>query len=85
MTDEPLLPFKSGLYHLAASRPEVDLVPVWIDNISRVMPKGELLPIPLLCGVAFGAPLRLAEGEEKSAFLARARAALLALAPGAGR
>ncbi|MEO3434814.1 lysophospholipid acyltransferase family protein [Inquilinus sp. CAU 1745] len=85
MTDEPLLPFKSGLYHLAASRPEVDLVPVWIDNISRVMPKGELLPIPLLCGVAFGAPLRLAEGEEKSAFLARTRAALLALAPGAGR
>ena len=80
-TDEPLLPFKSGLYHLARQRPDVDCVPVWIDNLNRVMPKGEFLPVPLLCSVAFGAPIRLDDGEEKQAFLARARAALLALSP----
>lgn len=80
-SEAPLLPFKGGLYQLAGARPRVELVPVWIDNISRVMPKGELLPIPLLCSITFGAPLHLAEGEPRDTFLARARAALLALAP----
>jgi 1-acyl-sn-glycerol-3-phosphate acyltransferase len=80
-TDEPLLPFRSGLFHLAGAVPEVELVPVWIDNIARVMPKGEMFPIPLLCAVIFGAPLRLEEGEAKDDFLARSRAALLTLRP----
>jgi 1-acyl-sn-glycerol-3-phosphate acyltransferase len=83
-TDEPLLPFRSGLYHLARATPDIELVPVWIDNISRVMPKGELLPIPLLCSVIFGAPIALSAGEEKDAFLERSRAALLALRPKEG-
>jgi 1-acyl-sn-glycerol-3-phosphate acyltransferase len=80
-TDEPLLPFRSGLYHLGKAKPEIELVPVWIDNISRVMPKGEMLPIPLLCSVIFGAPIGIAPGEDKTQFLERARAALLALRP----
>ena len=78
-TDAPLLPFKSGLFHLARMRPEAELVPVWIDNLNRVMPKGEFLPVPLLCTVSFGTPLRLDIGEDKAAFLDRARGALLAL------
>jgi 1-acyl-sn-glycerol-3-phosphate acyltransferase len=77
--DEPLLPFKSGLYHLAKARPEVDLVPVWIANLNKVMPKGEIIPVPLICTVTFGAPLHLAPDEAKDAFLARAAAALLSL------
>ena len=79
--DEPLLPFKSGLYHLAQARPDVELVPVWIANLNRVMPKGRALPLPLLCTLSFGAPLEPVDGEAKSAFLERARNALLALAP----
>ena len=78
-SDELLLPFKSGLYHLATARPEVDLVPVWIANLNKVMPKGEIVPVPLICTLTFGAPLHLAPGEAKDAFLARAAAALLAL------
>jgi 1-acyl-sn-glycerol-3-phosphate acyltransferase len=77
--DEPLLPFKSGLYHLAKTRPDVDLVPVWIANLNKVMPKGEVIPVPLICTVTFGAPLHVAPDEAKDAFLARASAALLAL------
>lgn len=80
-TEEKLLPFKSGLFHLASARPQVPLVPAWIENLNRVMPKGEIVPIPLLCTVTFGAPLRLEPGEDKAAFLERSRAALLALAP----
>ena len=84
MTDSPLLPFKSGLYHLARAHPGIDLVPVWIENLNRVMPKGALVPVPLLCTVTFGAPLRLREGEGKGLFLERCRAALLALGERAG-
>jgi 1-acyl-sn-glycerol-3-phosphate acyltransferase len=81
LTELPLLPFKSGLYRLALARPAVEMVPVWIANLNRVLPKGELVPVPIVCTVSFGTPLRLREGEEKTAFLERARAALLALQP----
>jgi 1-acyl-sn-glycerol-3-phosphate acyltransferase len=84
LTDEAMLPFKSGLYHLAVARPDVDLVPVWINNLNRVMPKGEIVPIPLICTVTFGNALTVAAGESKEDFLARARAALLALSPKQG-
>lgn len=81
LTDAALLPFKSGLYHLAEQRPQVRLVPAWIDNLHRVLPKGEIIPIPLLCTVYFGAPVALNSGENKADFLMRAQAALLALKP----
>jgi 1-acyl-sn-glycerol-3-phosphate acyltransferase len=78
-TDERLLPFKSGIFHLASRQPGLELVPVWIDNLNRVLPKGEVVPLPLLCTVNFGAPLRLTPGETKVDFVARARNALLDL------
>jgi 1-acyl-sn-glycerol-3-phosphate acyltransferase len=80
-TDETLLPFKSGIYRLAQARPHLEFVPAWIENLNRVLPKGEIVPVPLLCTTTFGAPLRLEDGEAKEAFLERCRAALLALAP----
>jgi 1-acyl-sn-glycerol-3-phosphate acyltransferase len=74
-------PFKSGLYHLAEQFPGVSLVPAWIDNVQRVMPKGEVVPVPILCTVTFGEPIALQPGEDKRAFLDRARAAVLAQRP----
>ena len=73
-------PFKSGLYHLARHHPGVELVPVYLENLNRVLPKGTVLPVPLLCAARFGAPLRLADGETKGDLLARAKAAVEALA-----
>jgi 1-acyl-sn-glycerol-3-phosphate acyltransferase len=84
-TAQRLLPFRAGLYHVAKARPEVELVPVWIENLNRVMPKGEVVPVPLLCTVSFGAALRIDDGEAKEAFLGRARGALLKLGNGEGR
>ena len=78
--DAPLLPFKSGLFHLAGCRPDVPLVPVWLENLGRVLPKGASIPVPLLCTVNFGTPLLLQPGETKAAFLERTREALLAVA-----
>jgi 1-acyl-sn-glycerol-3-phosphate acyltransferase len=72
-------PFKSGLYALAVAFPEVQLIPAWIDNVQRVMPKGEVVPVPILCTVTFGAPIALQAGEERRAFLDRARQAVIAL------
>ncbi|HET7526399.1 MAG TPA: lysophospholipid acyltransferase family protein [Burkholderiaceae bacterium] len=74
-------PFKSGLYHLAMQFPQVQLIPAWIDNVQRVMPKGEVVPVPILCTVTFGAPLARIDGEDKRDFLERARAAVLAQRP----
>ena len=71
--------FKAGLYNLALRFPQVVLVPTWINNVQRVMPKGEVVPVPVLCSVSFGQPMQLAEGEERRAFLDRARTAVLAL------
>lgn len=79
--DEILLPLKSGIFHLATRFPDIEIVPVWIDNVSRVMPKGEFLPIPLLCKVTFGTPVVLSPGEDRNAFLGKVRAGMLALAP----
>ena len=74
-------PFKSGLYHLARQFPQVQLIPAWIDNVQRVMPKGEVVPVPILCTVTFGAPIALEVGEDKRGFLDRARDAVVALQP----
>ena len=71
--------FKSGLYALAQAFPDVQLIPTWIDNVQRVMPKGEVVPVPILCTVVVGPPVALAPGEERRAFLDRARAAVIAL------
>jgi 1-acyl-sn-glycerol-3-phosphate acyltransferase len=74
-------PFKSGLYHLATQFPQVQLIPTWIDNVQRVMPKGEVVPVPILCTATFGAPMQLQPSEDKREFLERARAAVVALRP----
>lgn len=71
--------FKSGLFHLAQRFPEVELVPVYLENLHRCLPKGSLFPVPLICTVRFGAPLPRVAGEAKADFLARSRAAILEL------
>ena len=83
-SDEALLPFKSGLFHLSRRCPNARLVPVWINNVHRVLPKGAIVPLPLACSVTFGAALRAPLGsdpETKQTFLSEAQAALLALRP----
>jgi len=69
-------PFKSGLYHLAKKRPDIELIPVHIDNLNRILPRGEFLPVPLLSCISFGEPIRLMENESKPDFLERARRAV---------
>jgi 1-acyl-sn-glycerol-3-phosphate acyltransferase len=74
-------PFKAGIFHLAEQFPHVPLIPTWIDNVQRVMPKGEVVPVPILCTVTFGAPIQLRECESKADFLCRAREAVMEQRP----
>ena len=76
---EKIAPFRSGLYHLALRRPDVELVPAYLENLNRILPKGEVLPVPMLSLLTFGKPIQVAPGEEKDIFLERAREAVSSL------
>jgi 1-acyl-sn-glycerol-3-phosphate acyltransferase len=68
--------FKSGLFHLCKRRPDLELIPVYIDNMNRILPRGHVIPVPLLTCVNFGPPMWLEAGEPKGDFLRRARNAV---------
>jgi len=74
-----IAPFKSGLYRLGKARPDVELVPAYINNVNRILPKGEFVPVPMLASVSFGEPMHVGDDEDKSVFLDRARNAILDL------
>lgn len=78
-TTGTLQSFKSGIYHIAHARRGVSFVPALLDNLNRVLPKGEFIAVPLLASLTIGTPVTLAEGESKSDFLNRTRGALVAL------
>src|SRR5579863_1734323 len=59
-------PFKSGLYRLALRFPTVELIPVYLENLHRSLPKGTIVPVPLICTVRFGAPLERIKDEDKA-------------------
>jgi 1-acyl-sn-glycerol-3-phosphate acyltransferase len=68
--------FKPGLWHLAKKHPEAELVPVHLENLNRILPKGSMILIPLLAAVTFGTAIRIEPGEEKAEFLHRAKCAV---------
>ncbi len=72
--------FKSGLFHLAECYPHVELIPVYLENLHRCMPKGTFFPVPIICTVRFATPLERIANEDKQAFLTRARDAVIGVA-----
>lgn len=78
-TGEEVAPFKSGLYHLCLRKPGLEMVPVYLENLNRILPKGEVVPVPLLSRVTFGPPMYLLDNEPKKAFLERTREAVCKL------
>jgi len=72
-TESEMRDFKSGIYYLSKKRPDLELVPVYLNNMNRIMPKGEFLPVPLMSCITIGPPMWLESGESKNDFLERAR------------
>ena len=68
---------KGGVARLVESFPEAPVIPVWIQGAGRVLPKGEVLPVPMNCAVIVGPPIHW-EGR-RTAFMDALREALLAL------
>ncbi|MFZ3453925.1 lysophospholipid acyltransferase family protein [Arthrobacter sp. 7Tela_A1] len=69
--------FHGGLYKLARLHPEIPVVPVTLANLGRILPKGEMIPVPHLSTVIFCEPLHLEPNEDRQTFLARARQVLV--------
>jgi len=69
--------FHGGLYKLARLHPEIPVVPVTLANLGRILPKGEVIPVPHLSTVIFCDPLHLDPEEDRETFLARARQVLV--------
>jgi len=78
-TGEEVAAFKSGLYYLCQRRPGLRLVPAYLNNLNRILPKGEVLPVPFISRLTFGPAMALEAGESKAVFLARAREAVCRL------
>jgi len=76
---EEVAAFKSGLYYLCQQRPGLRLVPAYLNNLNRILPKGEFLPVPFISKLTFGSAMTLETGESKPVFLARAREAVCRL------
>src|SRR5262249_35023599 len=62
-------PFKSGLYYLLSTRPDLEAMPVYLDNMNRILPKGESVPVPMLSRAIFGRAMKIGPGEGKTEFL----------------
>ena len=84
-TGESVASFRSGLFHLAKRKPDAELVPVYLENLNRILPKGEVLPVPLISSLTFGAPMHVEENESKEAFLERAHSAVCELRCGGSK
>lgn len=76
---EKINDFKSGIYYLAKKKPEIELIPIYLDNMNRILPRGMVLPVPMLSRVVFGPPIWIEKDEKKEVFLNRCREAVLKL------
>jgi 1-acyl-sn-glycerol-3-phosphate acyltransferase len=72
--------FRGGVAHLVQHMPVVPVVPVYLENMGRSLPKGEFVPVPFFCGIRIGAPLLLSGSQEE--ILATLEARVRALAEG---
>jgi len=77
--DGTLGEFKSGLYYLCRRRPDLELIPIYLNNMNSILPRGKALPVPMLSRIIFGPPMWLEMNERKESFLERTRNAVLKL------
>ena len=78
--------FKAGLYHLKQEYPNVEFVPVYLENVAKTFPRGAFFPLPIICKAFFGKSLDFElkddmEKESKIDFLNHARKKVIELIP----
>jgi 1-acyl-sn-glycerol-3-phosphate acyltransferase len=76
-TSEEMGPFRSGVARLLERTPNVPVVPAYLVNMGRSLPKGEFIPVPFFCEVRLGVPRLMQGGKEE--MIEALKAAVLAL------
>lgn len=72
--DGTLGEFKPGLWHLARKHPDVAFVPVYLENLSRILPKGDFLWIPIMASATFGEAIPF--DPDKTRYMTSAKTAI---------
>lgn len=49
--------FKTGLGYLVQKNPSIDVIPVYLDDVYKTLPKGKKLILPYNCSITFGKPI----------------------------
>jgi 1-acyl-sn-glycerol-3-phosphate acyltransferase len=75
---EEIGPIRPGIAHLLEQMPGLPVVPVYLVNHGRCLPKGEWLPVPLFCEIRIGPP-QVFSGGSRREILERLRSAILSL------
>ena len=55
--------FKKGLAYLIQRNPNIKVIPVYLNNIYKTLPKGRKLIIPYNCSIEFGEPIQFRSFE----------------------
>ncbi len=71
-------PFKKGIGLILSERPYIPFVPVYMQGIHKLLPKGGTVPVPFDNSVRFGQPV-FCKGMTIEEIVARAEAEVLAL------
>jgi 1-acyl-sn-glycerol-3-phosphate acyltransferase len=57
--------FRSGVAHLLERAPDLPVVPAYLVNMGRSLPKGTFIPVPVFCEVRLGAPRKLSGSRQE--------------------
>lgn len=55
--------FKKGLGYLVQKNPKISVIPVYLENIYKTLPKGKRLILPYNCSIKFGEPIKFSSLE----------------------
>jgi 1-acyl-sn-glycerol-3-phosphate acyltransferase len=61
--DEQMQHFRSGVAHLVEARPDVPVLPVWVEGARRSLPKGSWIPVPFFCSLRIGETIEVHGGR----------------------
>ncbi len=75
---EEIGPIRPGIAHLLEQAPRLPVVPVYLVNHGRLLPKGEWFPVPLFCEIRIGPPLVFSGGNRQD-ILEKLRSAIVSL------
>ncbi len=66
--------FKKGLGYLIQRNPEINVIPVYLDNVYKTLPRGKNLILPYNCSIKFGDPIEFKSMEMEDILLSSEKA-----------